>query len=158
MEHQRKVGNLQWHPTAKDVLASSGADQKIVIWNVRTGEPLFDLDGLHGDAVYAMSWNYDGSLLATTCKDKKIRVIDPRSQTVVSVSGCLEVDANSTLYCSLFLQEAVGHSGNKPSRAVFCGRLNRIFSTGFSRSSERQYALWNPVRHFSSPSSSSLSL
>ena len=28
---------------------------------------------------------------------------------------------------------------------VFCGQRNRLFTTGFSRSSERQFALWNPV-------------
>ena len=33
-----------------------------------------------------MSWNYDGSRIATTCKDKKIRVFDPRSQQMLAVS------------------------------------------------------------------------
>ena len=40
-----------------------------------------------------------------------------------------------------------GHEGTKPSKAVFCqssdGKPDRLFTTGFSRMSERQYALYD---------------
>lgn len=36
------------------------------------------------------------------------------------------------------------HQGAKPARAIYL-RDGRIFSTGFSRMSERQYALWDEV-------------
>ena len=42
---------------------------------------------------------------------------------------------------SLF-QIGDGHIGTKPSRVTFCGTSNKLFSTGFSRMSERQYAVW----------------
>lgn len=29
------------------------------------------------DTIYSFDWNMDGSLIATTCKDKKIQAIDP---------------------------------------------------------------------------------
>jgi hypothetical protein len=38
----------------------------------------------------------------------------------------------------------VGHQGAKPARAIYL-RDGRIFSTGFSKMSERQYALWDGV-------------
>jgi coronin-1B/1C/6 len=38
------------------------------------------------------------------------------------------------------LQEAEGHDGAKPQRAIYL-RNNLIFTTGFSRMSERQYSL-----------------
>jgi hypothetical protein len=38
----------------------------------------------------------------------------------------------------------MGHQGAKPARAIYL-RDGRIFSTGFSRMSERQYALWDGV-------------
>jgi coronin-1B/1C/6 len=38
----------------------------------------------------------------------------------------------------------MGHQGAKPARAIYL-RDGRIFSTGFSRMSERQYALWDEV-------------
>ena len=45
----------------------------------------------HKDTIFSMSWNRDGSLFATTCKDKKIRVIDPRQNVVVAVSDIRKI-------------------------------------------------------------------
>ena len=73
------------------MLASAGYDHKIIVWNTSSGEQLSLLDGYHPDIIYSFSWNYNGSLLATTCKDKKIRVIDPRRNEVISVSMCARV-------------------------------------------------------------------
>jgi len=43
------------------------------------------------------------------------------------------------------LKEGEGHQGSKASKVAFLGRLNRLFTTGFSRHSERQYAMWDAV-------------
>jgi len=43
------------------------------------------------------------------------------------------------------LQQGDGHQGSKASKVVFLGRQNRLFTTGFSRHSERQYAVWDAV-------------
>ena len=40
-------------------------------------------------------------------------------------------------------QEGAGHAGTKPSRVTFCGVTNKLFTTGFTRSSERQYSVWD---------------
>ena len=47
---------------------------------------LLALEDIHTDLIYNVGWNRTGSLLVTTCKDKKVRVIDPRKQQVVAVS------------------------------------------------------------------------
>lgn len=39
----------------------------------------------HTDVILSMSFNTDGSLLATSCKDKVLRVIEPRSGAVLQV-------------------------------------------------------------------------
>lgn len=39
----------------------------------------------HTDVVLSMSFNTDGGLLATSCKDKKLRIIEPRSGAVLQV-------------------------------------------------------------------------
>lgn len=39
----------------------------------------------HQDVILSMSFNTNGSLLATACKDRKIRVLDPRMGTVLQV-------------------------------------------------------------------------
>ena len=55
-------------------------------------------------------------------------------------------DIGSQLYIS-YLQESKGHDGAKPSMCVYLNN-GKIFTTGFSRMSERQYALWDEVKLF----------
>lgn len=50
-----------------------------------TGEPLISMDD-HPDLIYSISWNRNGSLFCTTCKDRRLRVCDPRKREVVAVS------------------------------------------------------------------------
>ncbi|CAI9735755.1 coronin-2B isoform X15 [Octopus vulgaris] len=120
--HQRKVTNIEWHPTASNIILSTGMDHKCILWNVEQAEPL-NIINCHNDTVFSITWNREGSLFATTCKDRKIRVHDPRTAQV-AIDG-------------------TGHQGVKASKSVFLGDTNRIFTTGFSRSSERQYAIWD---------------
>uniref|UniRef100_A0A452U1K9 Coronin n=1 Tax=Ursus maritimus TaxID=29073 RepID=A0A452U1K9_URSMA len=82
--HSKRVGILSWHPTARNVLLSAGGDNVIIIWNVGTGEVLLSLDDVHPDVIHSVCWNSNGSLLATTCKDKTLRIIDPRKGQVVA--------------------------------------------------------------------------
>ena len=65
----------------------------------------------------------NGSLLATTCKDKKLRILDPRS-------GKLIKDGQS-------------HPGTKPSKVVYLGASGKLFTTGFSKFSDRQFGIWS---------------
>ncbi|KAF4527162.1 hypothetical protein B566_EDAN007187 [Ephemera danica] len=76
--HQRRVGLVLWHPTAQNVLLTAGSDNQVVIWNVGVGEVMVHID-CHPDIVYSACWNWDGSSLITTCKDKKMRIINPRT-------------------------------------------------------------------------------
>jgi coronin-1B/1C/6 len=87
--HQRRVGLVLWHPTALNVLLTAGSDNQVAIWNVGTGEALVKID-CHPDIVYSACFNWDGSQLLTTCKDKKIRIINPRSGEVESEAVCHE--------------------------------------------------------------------
>lgn len=106
--HQRRVGLVVWHPSALNVLLTAGSDNQVVIWNVGTGEVLVHMD-CHPDIVFSACFNWDGSKLVTTCKDKKVRVINPRTG---------EVEA-----------EAICHEGAKATRAVVL-RHGLIFTTG----------------------------
>jgi coronin-1B/1C/6 len=95
-----------------------GADCKLIIWNVGTSEILSVIE--HPDIVFSLCWNWDGSRVVTTCKDRKIRVYNPRT-------GEVECEGD-------------GHEGAKPQKAIYL-RDGLIFTTGFSKISERQYAL-----------------
>nr|XP_055206010.1 coronin-2A isoform X2 [Gorilla gorilla gorilla] len=124
--HARRVGLVEWHPTAANILFSAGYDYKVMIWNLDTKEPLITSPmstiSCHQDVILSMSFNTNGSLLATTCKDRKIRVIDPRAGTV--------------------LQEA-SYKGHRASKVLFLGNLKKLMSTGTSRWNNRQVALWD---------------
>ena len=85
--HGKKVGIIQWHPSAENVMASAGFDLKVIVWDVGKASPVHVIS-CHDDVINALVWNFDGSLLATSSKDKKARVIDPRKTDdhVVNVS------------------------------------------------------------------------
>ena len=68
----------------------AGCDNVVLIWNVGTGEELYRLEGMHPDLIYSVSWSRDGSRFCTACKDKSVRVIDPRRGTVLLVSETAE--------------------------------------------------------------------
>lgn len=119
--HTRKVGHVAFHPCAKDVLVSSSIDYSVKFWNVQTGEAVFTLQ--HPDLVTSFAFNYNGQLLATTSRDKKLRIWDLSSKKIIS--------------------EGPGHSGAKPSRVVWMGQSDRVLTTGFSRLSDRQVGIWD---------------
>ncbi|XP_063437985.1 coronin-6-like isoform X4 [Mytilus trossulus] len=123
--HHRRVGYIEWHPTAENVILSAGFDHKCILWNVEQAEPISVISE-HPDSIYSISWNTDGSLFCTTCKDKQIRVLDPRTGSVA--------------------MECQGHDGNRSSKSVFVDN-NRIFTCGMTRSSSRELAVWD-IRKF----------
>lgn len=53
------------------------------------------------------------------------------------------------LFIFIYFKKAIGHEGSKASRAIFL-RCGLIFTTGFSKMSERQYSLRSP-EHLSEP-------
>uniref|UniRef100_A0A8C7X3W3 Coronin n=1 Tax=Oryzias sinensis TaxID=183150 RepID=A0A8C7X3W3_9TELE len=82
--HSKRVGIVSWHPTARNVLLSAGCDNQILIWNVGSGQAMISLEDMHPDVIFSVSWSRNGSLLCTACKDKKVRVIDPRKRKIVA--------------------------------------------------------------------------
>ena len=122
--HERKVGIVRWHPCASNIIASAGFDNVVIIWDVEPEAAVLILKG-HPDTIFSLSFNWCGSLIATTCKDKKIRVIDPREGKLIVSS--------------------FGHRGPKGSQITFVGDSNYLFTSGFSRMNEREIALWDMV-------------
>ncbi|PNS15237.1 Coronin-like protein crn1 [Sphaceloma murrayae] len=119
--HTRKVGHVLFNPAANNVLASSSGDYTIKVWDINTKSAALTLK--HNDIVQSLSWSGDGSMLVTTCRDKKIRFWDVRQQKPA--------------------HEVPGHAGAKNSRAVWMGEHDRVATTGFSRMSDRQLGLWD---------------
>lgn len=62
-----------------------GCDNLVCVWDVGTGELVYQLSDAHPDLIYSVCWNREGSIVCTTCKDKALRIIDPRRGTVLKV-------------------------------------------------------------------------
>jgi len=121
--HKRKVGTLNFNPIANNVLATTSADYTVKIWNVETGSVLNEIPG-HVDIIQSSCWDYTGQLYATACKDKCVRVLDPRANAIIAT-----VEA---------------HPGIKGMRCLYLGNKEKLFTMGFSKTSERQFSLWDP--------------
>ncbi|KAE8442899.1 Coronin-like protein crn1 [Mollisiaceae sp. DMI_Dod_QoI] len=119
--HSRKVGQVLFNPAAEHILASASGDYTIKLWDVGTGKSPLTLK--HGDIVQSLSWSANGSMLVTTSRDKKLRIWDVRQERPA--------------------HEVSGHTGAKNSRVVWMGEHNRVATTGFSKMSDRQMALWD---------------
>ncbi|VDL32694.1 unnamed protein product [Hymenolepis diminuta] len=124
--HQRRVYLVQWHPTAQ------GADNTLILWNSLTQSQLMSVE--FPNLVTCLSFNYNGSKLAACSKDGITRILNPRTGKFLN--------ARSYFYAQIKFHEGVCHEGKKPQMCVFL-EDDRLFTTGFSKMSERQLALWD---------------
>jgi len=92
------VRTAKFHPTVRNLLACTTLDRKIHMHCVESGSEVYSTqvggdDSLSTDAgICNLSFNGSGSLFAVSCKDKSVRVLDPRtngSKPVQSVTGTL---------------------------------------------------------------------
>ncbi|KAL2101710.1 hypothetical protein ACEWY4_003471 [Coilia grayii] len=73
-----RLETVLFHPAAQGLLAVSSS-KAVQIWDITRNSALAVLEQ-HPDQLQSFSWKQDGSLLATSCKDKKLRIFDPRAQ------------------------------------------------------------------------------
>lgn len=129
--HTKKVFFCTFNPSAAGIAASASFDCSCNVWDLDAGECAFSMQT--PDQLYSLKWNYSGSLLAGTCKDYHLYIIDPRANAIVMRNKA--------------------HEGNKASRCEWvAGRApddwTKIFTSGFSKStSDRQIFLWD-IRSF----------
>jgi coronin-1B/1C/6 len=122
--HQKKVVLVQWHPSANNILASASFDKCVKVWNVETGQCMYSYNDVE-DNIYSLDWNYDGSQIAVTAKDKKLRIYDPRN-----------TDSSLQIINESF-------DGQKTIKVFWVPKYNWIGATGFSKDAKRQLKIWD---------------
>uniref|UniRef100_A0AAX7UQQ4 Coronin n=1 Tax=Astatotilapia calliptera TaxID=8154 RepID=A0AAX7UQQ4_ASTCA len=121
--HTEKIYSITFHPLASGLLVSSSYDLTVRLWNLETGKQVKVLDG-HQDQVFGMAWSPDGKLLATVCKDGKVRIYDPRKSTSP-------------------VQEGPGPEGHRGARVVWVCDGKYLLVSGFDSRSERGLYLYS---------------
>jgi hypothetical protein len=121
--HQKKIDLVKFHPTANNVLATKSFDKMVKIWDIEAQSEIYSYDK-HGDVPTSFDWNSNGSLCLTTCKDKTLRIFDPRAP-------------DGTLECK-------GFEGAKKGSAVWLDNHQKIAHIGFSSNAARKQRLYDP--------------
>uniref|UniRef100_A0A667YI06 Coronin n=1 Tax=Myripristis murdjan TaxID=586833 RepID=A0A667YI06_9TELE len=121
--HTEKIYSIKFHPLASDLLVSSSYDLTVRLWDLEKGEQVKVLTG-HQDQVFGMAWSPDGKLLATVCKDGKVRIYDPRKSAEP-------------------VQEGPGPEGHRGARVVWVCDGKYLLVSGFDSRSERELYLFS---------------
>lgn len=127
--HSRKLIFAKFHPSADYTIASASADTTVRVWDISNQKCAATYEDGNTQAT-SLEWSFNGSLLGFMTKDKNLNIIDPRK----------EGSAMKTLT----------HEGARPQKLAWLGDSQNIFTAGFSKVSEREYAIWD-TRDLSQP-------
>lgn len=122
--HQRKATLCKFHPTANHVLGSASGDFTVKVWDIEKGGEIATLSGGMDQLIQDFAWDHCGDVIATSCKDKQLRVFDPRTGAVA-------------------LAKENAHEGSKSCKISFLGPKDKLASIGFTRQSQRQLKVWD---------------
>ncbi|KAL7580132.1 hypothetical protein ACA910_012890 [Epithemia clementina (nom. ined.)] len=75
--HRKKVTLLRYNPTAANTLMSTSGDYTVKIWDVESTTAVVSYDDIP-NLVHDIVWDFKGDQCAFSCKDKKLRLMDPR--------------------------------------------------------------------------------
>ena len=135
LEYQTKSKNplrgLAWHPTSSNVIAVRGS-RNLYVFDLESGskeEVLSTVDGCFGADILSFCWSYDGSSLFVSCKDKIIRVIDPRK----SGQDCV-LQASSA---------GQSHGGIRFCGITCLGNAPIFLTSGHSTNQDRELRIWD---------------
>lgn len=142
--HSKRVTTIRFHPTVGNIVLSSSLDQSVKVclislallcfpfhsltllcqvWDISKSACICDLS--LPSVPMDMVIDSQGKTIATVTKDKSIRTFDPRSG---SITSCIDI----------------AHEGAKTNKLLFLGDSGLLMSTGFNKTSTRQFKLWDP--------------
>ncbi|KDD74865.1 hypothetical protein H632_c1024p0, partial [Helicosporidium sp. ATCC 50920] len=166
--HGREVYAAAWHPSAGDLVATGGADDRAFLWRVgqdayeETQGEVKELSG-HTDTVASLAFSHDGTLLATGGMDGLVMVWDASTGALVQrlegpgdavewvrwhPRGNIVLAGSSDCGCWMWLAQTgvlmqcfLGHRG--PVSAGAFSPDGRVVATGGGEG-DCGVRLWNP--------------
>jgi coronin-1B/1C/6 len=120
--HRKKVTLLRYHPTAANTLLSTSADHTVKVWDVENSAPVTSFDDF-SDLVHDVVWDAKGEQCAFSCKDKKLRIADPRTGAVTTTIETV-------------------HGGSKSVKIVFATE-KLMYTVGANKQSSREIRVWD---------------
>ena len=127
--HMMKLILAKFHPSADYTMVSSSLDKTIRLWDVTQQRCVNTIDRINS-TTNDLQWSHNGSLIGITTKDKNVSYLDPRNGDVCGTTAA--------------------HEGAKQHKLVWLGNSESILTCGFSKFSEREYAVWD-IRNFNTP-------
>lgn len=121
--HRKKVTLLRYHPTAGNTLLSTAADHTVKVWDVESCSAVTSFEDF-GNLIHDIVWDMKGDQYACSCKDKAVRLVDPRTAALAS-----KVDT--------------AHDGAKSVKLVYANDSGKMFSFGSSKQSSREIKVWD---------------
>lgn len=109
-------------------MVTTGIDKQVRVWDIEKQTNVLTFGG--AETSYGIDWSHNGSLLALVGKDKNLYWFDPRTDT-----SCSRVPS---------------HEGAKQQRLTWLGDSQTILTCGFSKLSQREYAIWD-IRNTEKP-------
>ena len=120
----KRIQFTEFHPTSNNILATASATNvnEVKVWDISTGDEVFSYDdSMHEGLIVDMEWNWDGSLLERSAKDKYVRLWDPRSDSVAS--------------------KFIAHNSLRPTKFTWLDD-GKILTTGF-KGGKRETRVWD---------------
>lgn len=114
--HQHKVVALDFHPTVENLLLTASGDMTAKLWDISTQQDRLTLKGFE-DLFISSSWNFAGNRVATTSKDRVLRIWDARQESVA--------------------QSGPDIGGMLGTKVAWHGKEDKVILVGFDKNSER---------------------
>ncbi|KAI9099888.1 hypothetical protein DFS34DRAFT_648832 [Phlyctochytrium arcticum] len=122
--HTNRVAFVQFHPSISNVVLTGSPEQgtpTAALWDLTNQKEIAKF--LHPDMILGCAFNSQGTLLATTCRDKQIRVFDLKSGRE--------------------LQKGPSNEGVKGCRVLWLGESGKLLTVGFGRASQREIRVYD---------------
>jgi len=132
--HNKRTTTVSFHPLASNIVISAASDA-VKLWDVSEEKEKISLRG-SDDIVQSITWNFNGSIMATSSKDRTMRFYDARNNTDPQKS-------------------VVAHEGVKGFHATWLGNTHYLSTCGQGKGADRQIRLWD-FRKIDSPLSTTV--